>query len=108
MAGTCGHASRAPTRGSRRASTFRWTGRLAPGLPSRIDGDGERPSFARVSVKRPAFLTAEWRDLAMLNYEIDPAVLEHLVPSGTELDSWESRTLVSVVGFRFLDTRVRG
>jgi len=24
---------------------------------------------------RPAFLTAEWRDLAMLNYEIDPAVL---------------------------------
>ena len=56
----------------------------------------------------PAFLTAEWRDLAMLNYEIDPAVLKPLVPRGTELDAWDSRTLVSVVGFRFLDTRVRG
>ena len=55
-----------------------------------------------------AFLTAEWRDLAMLNYEIDPAVLRPLVPSGTELDAWNGRTFVSVVGFRFLDTRVRG
>ncbi len=58
--------------------------------------------------QRAPFLTAEWRDLAMLNYEMDPAVLRTLVPSGTELDSWHGRTFVSVVGFRFLDTRVRG
>ena len=55
-----------------------------------------------------AFLTAEWRDLAMLNYEIDPAVLHPLVPAGTELDAWEGRTFVSVVAFRFLRTRVHG
>jgi hypothetical protein len=54
------------------------------------------------------FLTAEWRDLAMLNYEIDPAVLRPLVPEGTELDAWDGRTFVSVVAFRFLGTRVRG
>ncbi len=56
----------------------------------------------------PPFLTAEWRDLAMLNYEIDPALLAPLVPQGTELDAWNGRTFASVVGFRFLDTRVRG
>jgi uncharacterized protein YqjF (DUF2071 family) len=44
----------------------------------------------------------------MLNYEIDAAVLRSLVPYGTELDAWEGRTFVSIVGFRFLDTRVRG
>jgi hypothetical protein len=30
------------------------------------------------------------------------------VPAGTVLDSWEGRTFVSLVGFRFLDTRVLG
>src|SRR4051794_21434553 len=54
------------------------------------------------------FLTAEWRYLAMLNYEIDPQVLLPRVPRGTELDLWQGRALVSMVGFRFLDTRVRG
>ena len=44
----------------------------------------------------------------MLNYEIDPAILVALVPSGTELDCWNGRTFVSVVGFRFLNTRVQG
>jgi len=32
------------------------------------------------------FLTAQWRHLAMLNFEIDPNVLRPLVPVGTELD----------------------
>ncbi len=54
------------------------------------------------------FLTAKWRHLAMLNYEIDPKVLQPLVPAGTELDDWHGRTFVSVVGFLFLDTRVWG
>ena len=52
------------------------------------------------------FLTAEWRNLAMLNYAIDPTVLAPFVPLGTELDSWNGTTLVSVVGFLFLHTRV--
>jgi uncharacterized protein YqjF (DUF2071 family) len=54
------------------------------------------------------FLTAEWRDLLMVNYAIDPALLLPYVPQGTELDFWQGRTFVSVVGFRFLRTRVLG
>jgi uncharacterized protein YqjF (DUF2071 family) len=55
-----------------------------------------------------AFLTAIWRDLVMVSYEVDPDVLRPLVPAGTELDLWGGRALVSMVGFRFLRTRVLG
>jgi uncharacterized protein YqjF (DUF2071 family) len=55
---------------------------------------------------RSAFLTAEWRWLVMLNYEVPPEVLAPFVPRGTSLDLWQGRALVSVVGFRFIDTRV--
>ena len=54
------------------------------------------------------FLTAEWKHLAMLNFEIEPSVPRPHVPSGTELDSWNGKTFVSVVGFMFLKTRVLG
>jgi uncharacterized protein YqjF (DUF2071 family) len=54
------------------------------------------------------FLTAEWKHLAMLNYEIEPATLAPFVPAGTELDFWNGKTFVSVVGFLFLRTRVCG
>jgi uncharacterized protein YqjF (DUF2071 family) len=54
------------------------------------------------------FLSAEWRDLIMLNYELDPARLAPFVPAGTELDEWEGKTFVSMVGFMFLRTRVLG
>src|SRR3954467_2359770 len=54
------------------------------------------------------FLSAEWRYLAMLNYEIAPEILQPRVPAGTELDYYEGKTLVSVIGFRFLRTQVLG
>jgi len=54
------------------------------------------------------FLRAEWRALAILNYVVDPALLLQYVPAGTELDSWDGKTFVSLVGFRFLKTRVFG
>jgi hypothetical protein len=57
---------------------------------------------------RSLFLTAEWRHLAMLNFEIDPAAVRPLVPAGTEMDDWRGRTFVSLVGFLFLSTRVLG
>jgi uncharacterized protein YqjF (DUF2071 family) len=52
------------------------------------------------------FLTAEWRDLVMTNYEVDPSLLEPRVPNGTELDLHEGKCFVSLVGFMFLNTRV--
>ena len=54
------------------------------------------------------FLNARWKDLIMINYEIDPLLLEKYVPKGTELDSWEGKTFVSLVGFNFFDTKVKG
>lgn len=54
------------------------------------------------------FLTAEWRSLVMLNYAVDRAVLDPLLPRGVELDLWEGGALVSMVGFLFLDCRVLG
>lgn len=59
-------------------------------------------------VTRRPFLTARWEHLLLLNYPVDPALLEPLVPRGTELDARSGESLVSLVGFRFLDTRVRG
>jgi len=54
------------------------------------------------------FLTALWRDLVMLNYEVEPEILAALVPAGTELDLWQGRAMVSMVGFHFGRTRVLG
>jgi uncharacterized protein len=58
--------------------------------------------------RRRPFLTAHWRFLVMLSYEVPPTILAPLVPRGTSLDLREGRALVSVVGFRFLRTRVLG
>ncbi len=44
----------------------------------------------------------------MLSYAVDPALLAPRVPAGTELDLFEGRAYVTLVGFRFLDTRVLG
>ena len=57
---------------------------------------------------RGAFLKAEWRHLAVLNYEVEPSALTPWVPRGTEVDEWRGHTYLSVVGFLFLDTRILG
>ncbi|MEZ4455304.1 MAG: DUF2071 domain-containing protein [Gemmatimonadales bacterium] len=44
----------------------------------------------------------------MLNYEVPESLLAPLVPRGTELDRHGGRLFASIVGFRFLGTRVRG
>lgn len=58
-------------------------------------------------MRRP-FLTAVWRHLLFANYEADRALVQRFVPRGTELDLLDGRALVSLVGFRFLDTRLLG
>jgi Uncharacterized conserved protein (COG2071) len=44
----------------------------------------------------------------MANYAVDPALLRPRVPAGLELDLFERVALVSLVGFRFLRTRLLG
>ncbi len=54
------------------------------------------------------FLTAEWRKLAIANYAVDPAILRPFIPYKTELDLWQNKCYVSLVGFMFLNTRIKG
>ncbi|QHL86578.1 DUF2071 domain-containing protein [Nibribacter ruber] len=54
------------------------------------------------------FLQAEWRKLILANYEIDPAILVKYLPAGTELDFWKGTCFVSLVGFMFQDTKLKG
>lgn len=54
------------------------------------------------------FLTAEWRDLLMANYAVEPELLADRVPEGTSLDFHDGKLFVSLVGFMFLNTRVLG
>jgi uncharacterized protein YqjF (DUF2071 family) len=44
----------------------------------------------------------------MLNYQVDPKLLEELVPRNTELDSFQGKTYISLVGFRFNETKLFG
>jgi uncharacterized protein YqjF (DUF2071 family) len=62
----------------------------------------------QIEAKERVFLTSEWRYLAMLNYEVDPALLARYVPLGTELDRFDGKAFVSLVGFRFLSTKILG
>lgn len=55
-----------------------------------------------------SFLTAEWRKLAIANYEIDKSVLTDYIPFGTELDLWNNKCYVSLVGFMFINTKLLG
>lgn len=54
------------------------------------------------------FLSADWNKLVFANYVVDPEVLKPHLPAGTELDFYHGRCYVSLVGFLFLHTRVRG
>lgn len=54
------------------------------------------------------FLKAQWVNLLMLNYEVEPEILRPYLPAYTELDLWQGKALVSMVGFLFNDTRVLG
>jgi len=55
-----------------------------------------------------SFLTAEWRKLVMVNYEVNPDILKPYVPNGTELDFFEGKCYVSLIGFMFLNTKLLG
>ncbi len=54
------------------------------------------------------FLTAKWENLVMANYAIAPQILLPYLPKGTELDYFEGKTYVSLVGFLFKNTKIFG
>jgi uncharacterized protein YqjF (DUF2071 family) len=54
------------------------------------------------------FLRANWENLIMANYEMEPTALEPYLPKGVELDFYNNKTYVSLVGFMFKKTRLFG
>lgn len=62
----------------------------------------------KTQVKKSIFLSAKWQNLVMINYEVNPAILEPHLPPFTALDTFEGKALVSMVGFMFNDTKVFG
>lgn len=54
------------------------------------------------------FLQAEWRKLIMANYAVEPQLLQAYLPANTELDLWNNTCYVSLVGFLFKNTRLKG
>tara|TARA_Y100001972_G_scaffold115656_1_gene152628 strand:- start:616 stop:1323 length:708 start_codon:yes stop_codon:yes gene_type:complete len=55
-----------------------------------------------------SFLSAEWRKLAIANYEVDPVILKPYLPPKTEPDIWQDTCYISLVGFMFLNTKLLG
>lgn len=50
------------------------------------------------------FLSAHWENLIMANYPVNPEVLKPYLPKGVELDLYENKAYVSLVGFMFKKT----
>ena len=56
--------------------------------------------------KQSSFMKAEWNDLLFINYEINPEILQKYVPKGTEIDLYNSKCYISLIGFMFEDVKV--
>jgi len=55
-----------------------------------------------------SFMKAEWNDLLFINYEINPEFLNKYVPKSTELDLWNGKCYISLIGFMFEDVKILG
>jgi uncharacterized protein YqjF (DUF2071 family) len=55
-----------------------------------------------------SFLQAEWRKLSMANYAVDLSMLNKYLPHKTEIDLHNNICYASLVGFMFMNTRLKG
>lgn len=67
-----------------------------------------KSTFPQSPPTRIPLLSAEWRHLIAINYEINPVILKPFVPMGAELDFYQKKTFVSLVGFLFQNTKLFG
>lgn len=58
------------------------------------------------SKKNKVFLKANWRRLVSANYEIDPSLLDKHLPLGTHSESYNDKHYISLVAFRYDNTRL--
>ncbi len=52
------------------------------------------------------FLKANWENIIMANYEINPEILLPFLPKGVALDFFNDKCYISLVGFMFKDTKI--
>ncbi len=52
------------------------------------------------------FLKANWENIIMANYEIDPEILIPFLPKGVSLDLFNGKAYISLVGFMFKKTKL--
>lgn len=52
------------------------------------------------------FLKAKWENIIMANYAVEPEILKPYLPSGVELDLYNDKAYVSLVGFMFKHTKL--
>jgi uncharacterized protein YqjF (DUF2071 family) len=57
---------------------------------------------------KPVFLKAQWRKLIMANYHVDASVIEKYLPPNTQLDHYHGKYYVSLIGFMFMETAIKG
>jgi uncharacterized protein len=57
--------------------------------------------------ERP-LLTAEWRNLVILNFPVPTDIIKRLAPPGTEPDLHHGQSYISIVGFLFQNVRLFG
>lgn len=55
---------------------------------------------------RKIFLEAKWQRLLSANYEVDPEILISHIPEGTILELFNGKCYVSLVAFRYTDTKL--
>jgi uncharacterized protein len=52
------------------------------------------------------FLKANWKNIVMANYALEPNILKPYIPKGVELDLYNGKAYVSLVGFMFKNTKL--
>jgi uncharacterized protein YqjF (DUF2071 family) len=53
-------------------------------------------------------LTAHWTNLLVVNYETEKNFLKKFLPAGTELNDWNGKYIMSLVGFEFSKIKLLG
>ena len=52
------------------------------------------------------FLKAKWENIIMANYEIEPKILIPFLPKGVDLDLYDGKAYIRLVGFMFKNTKL--
>lgn len=60
------------------------------------------------TVNNSTFLTAEWKNLIVINYQVNPVILQHYIPRGTEIDLFNGHAFISLVAFCFNKNKLWG